>query len=166
MADTYWPPGDSRNPKNQARARKNDPETSHAAAKSVETTKNEGAVLMVLRHLGDATDSELIRGYQNLLTSPYWAKSITLQPEESIRKRRADLMHRGLVVDTNLKRPGESGRLQTVWRALEGREMSAKDGSFKTLLEEMQKEELARVTEGTLFNPVDGKPPREHDVSD
>jgi len=166
MAETYWPPGDPRNPKNQARARKTDPQTSHDAAKSVDTSKNEASVLMVLRHLGGATDHELIRGYQNLLTSPYWTKSITLQPEESIRKRRADLMRRGLVVDTGLKRPGESGRLQTVWRAIDGREMSAKDGTMKDMLEEIQKEELARLTEGTLFNPVDGKPRRQHDQPD
>lgn len=165
MADTYWPPGDPRNPKNQARARKDDPQTSHDAAKSVEASRNEAAVLMVLRHLGSATDHELIRGYQNLLTSPYWTKSITPQPEESIRKRRCDLMRRGLVVDTNLKRRGESGKLQTVWRAIEGRELAAKDGTMRDMLEAMQKEELAQLTEGTLFNPVDGKPRKRHDDS-
>lgn len=150
---TRWPPGDPR-------ARRTDPKTSHDAAASVDASRNQASVLMVMRQIGPCTEDELVRGYQNLLNSPYWTKSIALQPEESIRKRRSELKDRGLVEATTLKRKGASGRLQTVYRALEGREIAANEGALGKIIEELQEQAKRDRTEGSLFDPDQGKPRR------
>ena len=82
-----------------ARARNTDPITSHLAAKSVN-------VLKALRRA--RTDVELVEAYNNLKTAPRASDS-------GIRSRRAELVRRGMVIDTGKRVRLDSGRYAIVW---------------------------------------------------
>jgi DNA-binding transcriptional ArsR family regulator len=82
-------------------ARKVDPETSKAAAKSVAATDLESLVLATLRS-EPLTTHEISR-----------ALGIELV---SISPRTAPLLRKGLIEDSGLRREGPSGRKSIVWR--------------------------------------------------
>lgn len=91
------------------RARKTDPKTSHDAAESVnEVTRTQEYVLRALRR--PRNDSQLIEAYRSYKTAPRASES-------GIRSRRAELVDRGLVVDSGQRVKTESGRWSIVWRS-------------------------------------------------
>lgn len=91
------------------RARKTDPKTSHDAAESVnQVTRTQEYVLRALRR--PRNDSQLIEAYRSYKTAPRASES-------GIRSRRAELVDRGLVVDSGQRVKTESGRWSIVWRS-------------------------------------------------
>lgn len=90
-----------------AHARREDPETSHQAAKSIRRlTARHAAVWRVLADIGDATHEELIFCYDWRLDEPWWVP----QSDASIRSRCTELLAHGLVEYTGAKRPSGNGR--------------------------------------------------------
>jgi hypothetical protein len=90
-----------------ALARNTDPATSHAAAESVRNiTETQEYILRALTR--PRTDVELVEAYQNYKTAPRASES-------GIRSRRAELVSRGLVIDTGDRVKLPSGRLAAVW---------------------------------------------------
>jgi hypothetical protein len=89
-------------------ARTSDPETSHAAAESLDVTVVQARVYGIhLEHKRRGlTDEELLRIYK--LTFGHTAES-------SPRKRRCDLCKVGLIVDSGQRRMLKSGRMGIVW---------------------------------------------------
>ena len=82
--------------------RTNDPDTSHAAAASIDATKLEEMVYQAIANSPDGvTADELLARFPG-----YSYSSITARP--------AALKRKGLVKDTGERRPGRSGRLQAV----------------------------------------------------
>jgi hypothetical protein len=111
----------------QARARRTDPGTSHAAARSVNTTANHLAVLVVFRRCGPMTDEQLVANYgiQRRIQEDGVRQSGDLgrialpqQAASGLRTRRKELVDRGLVRDTGRKAPMSTGRDATVWEAV------------------------------------------------
>lgn len=93
------------------RARRTDPETSHAAARSVRNVT--AKQVAVLRRLADepSTDEDLV-------------DRVDGQTPSGIRTRRSELVRAGLVVDSGVRAELRSGRLGIVWTVTErGREM-------------------------------------------
>lgn len=91
------------------RARKTDPKTSHDAAESVnEVTRTQEYVLKALRR--PRNDAQLIEAYRSYKTAPRASES-------GIRSRRAELVDRGLVVDSGQRVKMDSGRWSIVWRS-------------------------------------------------
>ena len=90
-----------------AKARTNDPVTSHLAAESVkDVTATQEYVLRALRR--SRTDVELVQAYNNLKTAPKASES-------GIRSRRAELVRKGMVIDTGRRVRLDSGRYAIVW---------------------------------------------------
>lgn len=90
-----------------AKARKTDPETSHEAAESVDRiTETQEYVLRALRR--PRADVELVEAYRKFKRAPRASES-------GIRSRRAELVDRGLVIDTGRRVRLESGRFAIVW---------------------------------------------------
>lgn len=90
-----------------ARARVSDPVTSHEAAESVDRiTETQEYVLKALRR--PRVDVELVEAYNRFKRAPRASES-------GIRSRRAELVDRGLVVDTGRRVRLESGRFAIVW---------------------------------------------------
>lgn len=90
-----------------AKARKNDPRTSHAAAESVEdVTVTQEYVLRALRQ--PRNDIQLVDAYRQYKRAPRASES-------GIRSRRAELVDAGLVVDSGKKVKTPSGRWSIVW---------------------------------------------------
>lgn len=89
-----------------AKARVSDPGTSHEAAESIRPTELEMVVLEGLRQCGDrgATSDEL--GAQLKMD------------RDSVSPRMKPLIKKGYVIDSGARRPGDSGRSQTVWKAI------------------------------------------------
>ena len=89
-------------------ARKNDPDTSHEAAGSINTTNLEGMVLEAYRNAGPRglTQDELLDLFPNFSYS-----SITARPSALKRKF--------LIIANGEKRKGKSGRQQAVLVAAE-----------------------------------------------
>ena len=81
-------------------ARNTDPETSHAAAASVDASRLEQCVLEALKQHGPSTCWELM--------------SYTGIPNESLTPRMAPLRDKGLVIDTGNTRVGRR-KYQIVW---------------------------------------------------
>lgn len=97
-----------------AHARRTDPETSHAAAASISEhniTNGQRAVLQTLRRIGPANDERIVALYTGPPQSP-----------SGIRTRRAELVDRGLVFDTEQRVKLASGRRAIVWAAASGRD--------------------------------------------
>jgi len=83
--------------------RTNDPDTSHAAAGAIDTTKLEGLVYEAIKKFGDkGCISDQIRAMYP--TYPY----------SSITARYRALLDKGFIVDTGERRQGQSGRSQRV----------------------------------------------------
>lgn len=91
-----------------AKARKNDPHTSHEAAASVRNiTQTQQYILKALQR--PRTDIEMIEAYHKFKNAP-------LASESGIRSRRAELARQGLVSVVTTTRLA-SGRLARVWQA-------------------------------------------------
>ena len=89
------------------RARATDPKTSHDAAASVDNiTATQEYVLKALRK--PRADVELVEAYRRFKTAPRASES-------GIRSRRAELVDRGLVIDTGRRVKLDSGRYAIVW---------------------------------------------------
>jgi len=89
------------------KARVSDPVTSHDAAESVDrVTETQEYVLKALRR--PRVDVELVEAYRAFKRAPRASES-------GIRSRRAELVDRGLVVDTGRRVRLESGRFAIVW---------------------------------------------------
>jgi hypothetical protein len=82
-------------------ARRTDPWTSHAAARSVDPSGQWAVILRTLRKLGEANSSEI--GLACPLT------------EHQLSRRLSELERDGRIVWTGRTRPGISGRQQRVW---------------------------------------------------
>lgn len=90
-----------------AKARVTDPVTSHEAAESVDRiTETQEFILRALRR--PRPDVELVEAYRNYKSAPRASES-------GIRSRRAELVDRGLVVDTGRRVRLDSGRYAIVW---------------------------------------------------
>jgi hypothetical protein len=102
----------SREPE-RARARHTDPDTSHAAAKSVgPLTTNQTAVMQVLRLLGrPVTDEDLVSEYQKR----YKGLKLPQQSESGIRSRRNELDKRHGKLEQGDKQKISTGRMARTW---------------------------------------------------
>jgi hypothetical protein len=89
-----------------ARAKKNDPQTSHDAAKGVNLTRGQREAIRVIDHLYNFIDDEMIVS-KNELKSPL--------SDSGIKTRRHELVNLGYVADTGLKRLTKFGNKATVW---------------------------------------------------
>lgn len=90
-----------------AKARRTDPITSHEAAESVDNiTATQSYVLRCLKR--PRVDVELVSAYRAYKTAPRASES-------GIRSRRAELVDRGLVIDTGRRVRLDSGRYAIVW---------------------------------------------------
>lgn len=83
-------------------ARGSDPDTSHAAAGSVDATEMEARVLAAIRKFPEGCIGDQIE--RELPSLRIWSISPRIKP----------LIKKGLVVDTGQRRPGASGRGQRV----------------------------------------------------
>ena len=82
--------------------RRNDPQTSQEAAKSVNTTNMEQIVYDVIaQHPHGCTQDEVLA---QLMSYPY----------STVTARFKALIDKGYIIDTGLTRPGKSGRKQRV----------------------------------------------------
>lgn len=87
-----------------AHARRNDPDTSHAAAASVQHIRaSQGEVLAVFRHGGPMTDEQAYAVYSGL------------QSVSGFRTRRSELVALGKLADTGQRVVGLTGRKMIVW---------------------------------------------------
>ena len=99
------------------RARRTDPETSHAAADSISSDQlreNQRAVARCLREHGPGTDTEWMGHYQLHHEERGWP----MQSTSGLRTRRKELVGRGLVIDTGDTKKLKSGRQSIVWEAV------------------------------------------------
>jgi len=139
-------------------ARRDDPETSHAAARSVkELTKKQMSVLLWLQKHGPMTDREMVTSYGGMQNSVYgyrWPK----QSESGLRSRRSELAVYGMVYDTGRRKVNENGRREIVWEARTNKELSSAETSkviqehVEEHLRQRQAEHDADV-ETRLFDP-------------
>jgi len=99
----------------QAKARRTDPGTSWAAAKSVTETQmrlSQQAVLTLFREYGPMTDEELVRQYDLRLGR------FPMQSPSGLRTRRKELTEIDKIRDTGRKAQLKSGRWAIVWEAV------------------------------------------------
>jgi hypothetical protein len=90
----------------QKLVRTEDPDTSHASANAVDTTKLEALVYEAIKKYGDrGCISDQIRA----LYPSY--------PYSSITARYRALLDKGFIIDTGERRQGQSGRSQRVMKA-------------------------------------------------
>jgi hypothetical protein len=90
----------------QKLVRTQDPDTSHASANAVDTTKLEALVYEAIKKYGDrGCISDQIRA----LYPSY--------PYSSITARYRALLDKGFIIDTGERRQGQSGRSQRVMKA-------------------------------------------------
>lgn len=95
-----------------ARARVDDPVTSHEAAASVtHITATKEVILLLLKK--PATDVELVDRYKN--AHELDPVSVPRASESGIRSRRAELANAGLVVETGQFGRTPAGRKATIW---------------------------------------------------
>lgn len=100
-----------------ARTRTSDPETSQAAARTIDLNRLReirSNVFLLFKVLGPMTQHMLIRQYH--------ARHGADTPESSIRTRCAELVEAGAVVNTNERERLPSRRWAIVWAAKEGGE--------------------------------------------
>jgi hypothetical protein len=91
-------------------ARTTDPQTSHAAAKSVsEISNTKKAILSLLRK--HQTDMQLVANYIKLVRQNKAPRA----SESGIRSRRAELVKLGFVKDTGKRDLSASNRQMIVW---------------------------------------------------
>lgn len=91
-----------------AKARNTDPVTSHHAAESVKDVTVTQAFILRIIEKRPRTDSDLIQAYRQYKTAP-------MASESGIRSRRAELVSKGLLGDTNIRKILPSGRRSIVW---------------------------------------------------
>lgn len=97
----------------EAHARRTDPDTSHAAARSVTGIRpSQVAVLKVLRQrlAGRGTDEQIAEAYAN-------CSGVPLQSPSGLRTRRHELVERGLLADSGDRIRLRTGRMAIVWVA-------------------------------------------------
>ena len=95
-----------------SRARRTDPETSHAAARSVRSlTDRQAAVLQIISVQGPIHDHALVIAYADT--------DLPLQSESGIRTRRKELVDRGWVIDSGHRAVLPSGRKAIIWMVRE-----------------------------------------------
>jgi len=88
------------------------PETSHEAEASITNTRAIYAAIMhILSTEGPMTDTTLRERYKSLRRENGWGPIA----ESTIRARRAELVDRGLVMDTGDTQRLTTGRRSTVW---------------------------------------------------
>lgn len=88
----------------QAVARRSDPETSWAAAASVtDIRQSQNEVFAMFRKYGPMTDEDLAARYEGR------------QSPSGLRTRRSELVHLGLLRDTDQRRLLSTGRKGIVW---------------------------------------------------
>ena len=97
-----------------SRARRSDPSTSHAAARSVTGLRlRQQAVLNVFVLLRHLTDEEMIAAYYDAtLRNP---DAYPRQTASGLRTRRSELVRAGYLLDTYCRRKTAAGRPSTVW---------------------------------------------------
>lgn len=98
----------------QPAARRSDPATSHAAARSIDKRTQmtcQQAVLACLTLLRYSDDVNLCVTYERIAGQHGWP----VQSQSGIRTRRSELVAAGLVVDTGRKVTLASGRQAVVW---------------------------------------------------
>lgn len=99
----------------EPRARRTDPVTSHAAAKSVRgVSQAHENLLEVLLRFGPQTDEQIAMGYLSLGHTNGWK---AMSPS-GLRTRRAELVDQGKVRDTGRRSTTASGRQTIVWEAM------------------------------------------------
>lgn len=96
---------------NMAFARTTDPQTSHAAARTVKVRESQAKVFALLAQLGSATHDELIEYANNT--------RVGMSPS-GVRSRCHELVVAGMVVDTGQRRVLPSGRSAVVWAVKKG----------------------------------------------
>lgn len=95
------------------RARREDPETSHAAARSVqEITTGMSAILRVIASLGEGPDEVIYAEYERRTVE--W--ELPRRAPSGYRTLRKELQRRGLVVDSGKRALLNSGRRAIIWR--------------------------------------------------
>ena len=85
-----------------------DPETSFAAARSIDERRLSKTQALVLEALkaGPAIDEQIV----------FRVRERARVSAASVRSRRAELVRKGLVIDSGKRRPTEFGNLSIVWR--------------------------------------------------
>lgn len=93
----------------EPKARRSDPETSHAAAASVtELNAKQKSVLSLFQSFVAMHDEALIKLYRSTSAMP--------QSQSGLRTRRKELARRGMIVDSGARVPTQSGRQSIVWK--------------------------------------------------
>jgi hypothetical protein len=91
----------------RARARRTDPETSHAAARSITNLReSQRDVLYMFLTYGEMTDVDLCALAKDRCIS---------QSRSGLRTRRRELVDGGYLVDTGKRRKLDTGRMAIVW---------------------------------------------------
>jgi hypothetical protein len=96
-----------------AKARNTDPATSHQAAKSVRNVTETQAFILRIIEERPRTDGDLIDAYRSMKGAP-------VASESGIRSRRAELVSKGMIGDTNIRKVLPSGRMSIVWGVSHG----------------------------------------------
>lgn len=99
------------------RARRTDPETSHAAAASIDPDTLRQSlrdVYDLLAAAGSATDERLVTGFEFAIGDGH----VKPQSPSGIRSRRSELVRAGLVRDTGRREILSSGRQAIVWEVV------------------------------------------------
>ena len=105
----------------QARARRTDPDTSRAAADSVDDlTSRQAGVLHALFERGPMTDAQLVEVYDGL-RERFGDDLYPPQAPQGIRTRRSELVAAGHVIDTGEVGLSDYGRPAIVWAAADAR---------------------------------------------
>lgn len=95
-------------------ARPTDPQTSHDAVPArVKREEQKRAILTLLNECGPMTDHELTWQYSSQRSRRGWPAT----QNDSVRKRRAELLREGRVVDTGRVSGFAGSRASTVWAA-------------------------------------------------
>jgi hypothetical protein len=98
----------------EARARTSDPDTSHAAAKSVKKlTLVQTRVLALFRRCGSMTDTRLIETWNKERSR--FPDSYPQMSESGLRTRRRELVDLGDLKDSGLRQELLSGRKSILW---------------------------------------------------
>ena len=91
----------------EPRARRRDPDTSHAAAKAQSPSVLEASILFAFAAFGPMTDDELCAHFAD-------------RHEPTVKTARSRASKRGELVDSGLRRPSRRGRDQIVWQSCGG----------------------------------------------
>lgn len=100
-----------------ARARTTDPDTSHAAAASIQNlTAAQARVLALFKTFGDLTDTELAAHYEKMVgIGSALVQSWPPMSPSGLRSRRAELCAQNRLEDTGKRARTPSGRSTICW---------------------------------------------------